>query len=74
MRFINLLILSVIASAVSLAQTSPAAAAEVPATPGLYAIFDTSLGQIVAELYEKQAPLTVKNFVDLAKGVKAARN
>jgi peptidyl-prolyl cis-trans isomerase A (cyclophilin A) len=37
-------------------------------TPGLYAIFDTSEGQIVVRLFENEAPKTVKNFVDLAEG------
>jgi peptidyl-prolyl cis-trans isomerase A (cyclophilin A) len=37
-------------------------------TPGTYAIFDTSEGQIVVRLFEKEAPKTVQNFVDLAEG------
>ena len=37
-------------------------------TPGLYAIFDTTEGQIVVRLFESDAPKTVKNFVDLAEG------
>ena len=49
-----------------------AAAGACPAQePGLYATFDTSMGQIVAKLYEDKAPNTVKNFVALAKGQKA---
>jgi len=52
-----------------LAQTP--APAELPAEPGLYAIFDTSMGRIVARLYEDKAPGTVKNFVALATGTKA---
>lgn len=47
------------------------AAPELPAEPGLYAIFDTSMGQIVARLYEDKAPGTVKNFVALANGARA---
>jgi peptidyl-prolyl cis-trans isomerase A (cyclophilin A) len=39
--------------------------------PGLYAIFDTSMGQIVARLFEDKTPATVKNFVALATGTKA---
>jgi peptidyl-prolyl cis-trans isomerase A (cyclophilin A) len=35
---------------------------------GLYAIFDTSEGQIVCRLFEKEAPKTVQNFTDLAEG------
>jgi len=36
--------------------------------PGLYAILDTSEGQIVCRLFEKDAPKTVANFVELAQG------
>jgi peptidyl-prolyl cis-trans isomerase A (cyclophilin A) len=36
--------------------------------PGTYAVFNTSEGQIVARLFEKDAPKTVANFVDLAEG------
>jgi peptidyl-prolyl cis-trans isomerase A (cyclophilin A) len=38
--------------------------------PGLYANITTSMGTIVAKLYEKESPITVKNFVDLALGRK----
>jgi len=37
-------------------------------TPGLYATFDTSEGPIVIRLFEKEAPKTVQNFVELAEG------
>ncbi len=37
-------------------------------TPGLYATFETSEGNIVVRLFEKEAPKTVKNFIDLAEG------
>jgi peptidyl-prolyl cis-trans isomerase A (cyclophilin A) len=36
--------------------------------PGLYAIFETSEGTIVCRLFEKDAPKTVANFVELAEG------
>jgi len=36
--------------------------------PGLYATFNTSEGTIVCRLFEQEAPVTVKNFVDLAEG------
>jgi cyclophilin family peptidyl-prolyl cis-trans isomerase len=35
---------------------------------GIYAIFDTSRGQIVVNLHFKETPLTVINFVGLAEG------
>ncbi len=39
-----------------------------PRTPGVYATFDTSEGTIVCRLFEAEAPITVKNFVELAEG------
>ena len=36
--------------------------------PGTYAIFDTSEGSIVCRLFEKEAPKTVANFIELAEG------
>jgi len=36
--------------------------------PGTYATFETSQGTIVCRLFEKDAPVTVKNFVELAEG------
>jgi peptidyl-prolyl cis-trans isomerase A (cyclophilin A) len=36
--------------------------------PGLYAVFNTTEGTIVCRLFEKEAPKTVANFVDLAEG------
>lgn len=40
---------------------------------GLYAILNTSMGNITAQLYEKDTPITVDNFVALAQGTKATR-
>ena len=36
--------------------------------PGMYATFETSEGTIVCRLFEKEAPKTVANFVELAEG------
>jgi peptidyl-prolyl cis-trans isomerase A (cyclophilin A) len=38
--------------------------------PGTYAVFNTSEGQIVARLFENEAPKTVANFVELAEGAR----
>ena len=36
--------------------------------PGTYATFDTTEGKIVVRLFEKEAPKTVANFIELAEG------
>ena len=36
--------------------------------PGTYAVFDTTEGQIVCRLFEKEAPKTVQNFIEIAEG------
>jgi peptidyl-prolyl cis-trans isomerase A (cyclophilin A) len=80
----RLLTISLIASAISAQTTAPKAATKTPAKktappveqiplppdPGLYAVFNTSMGRIVALLYEKQTPITVANFTGLARGTK----
>ena len=38
--------------------------------PGTYAIFNTTEGNITVRLFEADAPITVKNFIDLAEGNK----
>jgi peptidyl-prolyl cis-trans isomerase A (cyclophilin A) len=39
-----------------------------PRQAGTYAIFNTSEGNIICRLFEKDAPRTVQNFTDLAEG------
>jgi peptidyl-prolyl cis-trans isomerase A (cyclophilin A) len=41
---------------------------------GTYAIFETSQGNIVVKLLEKEAPKTVENFIGLAEGTKEFTN
>jgi peptidyl-prolyl cis-trans isomerase A (cyclophilin A) len=41
---------------------------------GTYAIFETSQGNIIIRLLEKEAPRTVANFVGLAEGTKEFTN
>ena len=36
--------------------------------PGTYAVFNTSEGKITVRLFESDAPVTVKNFIELAEG------
>jgi hypothetical protein len=61
--FVNLLV----SMAVALTCFGQTPDIELPETPGLYAVIDTSMGRMVALLY-------VKNFVDLARGAKATRD
>lgn len=58
------------------AQTPPAAAppAAPAAEPGLYATINTSMGAIKVRLFEKEAPITVRNFTALSRGTKAWRD
>ena len=37
---------------------------------GTYAVFTTSEGKITVRLFETDAPITVKNFIELAQGAK----
>lgn len=48
--------------------TSNAHAPVVPTGPTV--LFDTSMGRLTCKLYDKQAPVTVANFVGLAEGTK----
>ncbi|MGB7731813.1 MAG: peptidylprolyl isomerase [Candidatus Acidiferrum sp.] len=41
---------------------------------GTYAIFETSQGNIVVKLFDKEAPKTVENFIGLAEGTKEFTN
>lgn len=59
----------ILLATVVLAQKAPP-----PLKPGLYATFNTSKGIIMAMLYEKETPASVKNFVALAQGTKAWRD
>jgi peptidyl-prolyl cis-trans isomerase A (cyclophilin A) len=50
------------------------AAAAIPAQQlpnGLYAIFNTGMGNFTARLYEKDTPIAVETFVALAQGTRA---
>ena len=38
--------------------------------PGTYAVFTTTEGKITVRLFESDAPITVKNFIELAEGSK----
>jgi peptidyl-prolyl cis-trans isomerase A (cyclophilin A) len=77
---VRTILFALFASSALLAQTPPAPAAPKPAAvkpaapaaparePGTYATFNTSMGTIVCILYEKESPITVKNFIALARG------
>jgi len=55
-------------AALALAQNQPAL------KPGLYAVLNTDAGAITAQLFEKDTPATVENFVALAQGTKPWRD
>lgn len=55
---------------VLLAALAAAAMAQTARKPGLYAVFQTSDGDFTAQLFEKDTPKTVANFVGLAEGTK----
>jgi len=38
--------------------------------PGVYATLETTEGTIVCRLFEQEAPITVKNFIELAEGTR----
>ncbi|MBI3693339.1 MAG: peptidylprolyl isomerase [Acidobacteria bacterium] len=59
-----------LAALVSAQEPKAAAPATPEREPGLYATFTTSIGTMVCKLFEKEAPLTVANFVGLARGAK----
>lgn len=54
----------------SAATDKPAGPAEPVRENGLYTTVYTTLGNVTAKLYEKESPITVKNFMDLALGRK----
>lgn len=64
MTSLRLLLSTAILSAALVSAQQPAA--ERP--HGLYATIETTMGNITFELFEKEAPVTVKNFADLALG------
>jgi len=70
----SILLLSMIVTGVAaLAQTpqTPLVAPPAAARPdGLYAHFKTSMGDVTVQLFEKDTPIAVHNFVGLAKGTK----
>jgi peptidyl-prolyl cis-trans isomerase A (cyclophilin A) len=60
------------------APKADAAKAEAPAKParenGLYAVMNTTLGPITLRLFEKETPITVRNFTGLVRGTKEFRD
>src|SRR5690348_10039425 len=61
----------IIALAAGLSAQTPPAEPKPAREPGLYAEFKTSQGDIVCKLFETQTPITVQNFVDLARGTRS---
>jgi len=73
---IRLALVTLLAGALT-AQTPAAPQAETakPAREnGLYAVMNTSMGAITIRLFEKEAPITVRNFTGLIKGTREFRD
>src|ERR1022692_737939 len=64
-------LLAMVAGAFAQAPPAAAPAATPGPEPGLYATINTSMGAIKVKFFEKEAPITVKNFRALAMGTKA---
>src|ERR1035438_3515368 len=64
-------LLAMVAGAFAQAPPAPAPAATPGPEPGLYATINTSMGAIKVKFFEKEAPITVKNFRALTMGTKA---
>ncbi|MDX1957461.1 MAG: peptidylprolyl isomerase [Leptospiraceae bacterium] len=45
-----------------------------PEKKTIYAVIETSSGTMIVELFHKDAPATVQNFIDLAQGVKETKD
>jgi len=65
-----LLALAALVALPALAPQSSALFAEDVKPDGPTAVLDTSMGRITCQLYQKQAPLAVANFIGLAEGTK----
>src|ERR1700719_499156 len=76
---IRLVTTALIAGAL-LAQTTPAPQEAAAAQPkparenGLYAVMKTTEGVITMRLFEKEAPVSVRNFTGLVRGTKEFRD
>jgi peptidyl-prolyl cis-trans isomerase A (cyclophilin A) len=79
-RFLQSVALFVLPSTLLFAQSAPSKAhapapalppVTLPADPGTYAVFYTSMGNIICRLFVQDAPKTVANFIGLASGTKA---
>jgi peptidyl-prolyl cis-trans isomerase A (cyclophilin A) len=68
----KLLCITLMIAGTAVAQTTPSEAPKYP--PGLYAVIDTSVGVITAQLFEKETPVTVRAFIGLARGTQPWRD
>jgi peptidyl-prolyl cis-trans isomerase A (cyclophilin A) len=71
MKRVPLLIVAACCAVVRVEPCSAGVIADAAARePGLYATLTTSMGPVVVRLFEKESPVTVENFVALARGTK----
>ena len=69
-RFIHLLMIFNVFFLVTCCEGTGEEKIQWSSNPGLYALFDTSMGRIVCKLFQDEAPKTVANFTGLAQGTK----
>jgi peptidyl-prolyl cis-trans isomerase A (cyclophilin A) len=72
MKTVKILSVLLLIGAIAMAQAPTSEAPKYP--PGLYAVINTSVGTITAQLYEKDTPVTVRAFVGLARGTQPWRD
>jgi peptidyl-prolyl cis-trans isomerase A (cyclophilin A) len=81
-RFVALLLSSTVFAIAQQSTPTQTPPAELPDSPvshappvveptGLTVVLDTSMGRMTCRFFDKQAPLTVANFIGLAEGTKA---
>ena len=70
----SLLVAASVAPAAFAQDSTPASVEDAVKEPGIYAVFKTSMGDVVCKLHHDKTPVTVANFIGLATGEKEWRD